>query len=112
MIGGMGLGLGIIISSLTTKYRDFAVLIGFVVQLAMYITPIAYPLSYLQNSKYKAFIELNPLSSIVELFRFIIVGKGTFSYYSIGYSVGFMFIVLIAGTLLFNKVEKSFMDTV
>lgn len=112
LMAGIGLGLGIIISSLTTKYRDMAVLVGFAVQLAMYVTPIAYPLSYLSHTKFKWLIELNPLSSVVELFRYILLGTGTFSLYSLGYSVVFMIVVLIAGTLLFNKVEKSFMDTV
>lgn len=112
LMAGIGLGLGIIISSLTTKYRDFSVLIGFAVQLAMYITPIAYPLSYLQHTKFQWLIEMNPLSSVVELFRYIVLGTGTFSVYSLGYSLGFMVVVLVIGTLLFNKVEKTFMDTV
>jgi lipopolysaccharide transport system permease protein len=112
VMAGIGLGLGIIISSLTTKYRDFAVLLGFAIQLGMYVTPVAYPLSYLQTTGYGKLIELNPLTSIVELFRYAILGKGTFTPYSIAYSVTFMIVVFLVGSILFNKVEKTFMDTV
>jgi lipopolysaccharide transport system permease protein len=112
VMAGIGLGLGITISSLTTKYRDFGVLLGFAIQLGMYVTPIAYPLSYLKNTGYSKLIELNPLTAIVELFRYAIVGKGTFTPYSIGYSLVFMIVVFIVGAILFNRVEKTFMDTV
>lgn len=112
MMAGIGLGLGIIISSLTTKYRDFVVLMTFAIQLTLYATPIAYPLSFLLHSKHKLLIQLNPLSPIVELFRYALFGVGTFSFGSICYSVLFMLGSLFAGLLLFNKVEKSFMDTV
>lgn len=112
IMAGIGLGLGIIISSLTTKYRDLSVLVSFAVQLGMYITPIAYPIAYLSHSKYKWLIDINPLSSVVELFRYVLLGAGTFSVSSISYSVVFMIVVLVVGVLLFNKVEKSFMDTV
>jgi lipopolysaccharide transport system permease protein len=112
LMAGIGLGLGIIISSLTTKYRDFAVLLTFIVQLGMYVTPIVYPLSYIESSKYRNIIQLNPVSPVVETFRYALFGKGTFDLMSIGYSVLFMIIVLFVGILFFNKVEKSFMDTV
>lgn len=112
LMAGIGLGLGIIISSLTTKYRDLAVLLTFVVQLAMYATPVAYPLSYLQGKSYKWLIDINPLTSVVECFRYALFGKGTFGLCSLTYSIVFMIVVLIAGTLFFNKVEKTFMDTV
>ena len=112
IMAGIGLGLGIIISSLTTKYRDFTVLIGFALQLAMYVTPIVYPLSFLKNKSYKWVININPITSVVEAFRYALFGKGSFSIESIGYAVGFMTLVLIIGTLIFNKVEKTFMDTV
>lgn len=108
----MGLGLGIIISSVTTKYRDFTVLIGFGVQLLMYVTPVPYPMSYLQNKSYASFIEWNPLSPLVEGFRYSLFGVGTFNIYMLLYSVAFAFISVFAGVLLFNKVERSFMDTV
>ena len=112
MMAGMGLGLGIIISSLTTKYRDFAVLIGFAVQLLMYATPVAYPLSYIKAKSYEWLITANPLTPIVEAFRFALFGKGSFDALHLMYSGIFILFTLLAGTLLFNKVERSFMDTV
>ncbi|WP_332733016.1 ABC transporter permease [Flavihumibacter sp.] len=112
IVAGLALGLGLIISALTTKYRDFTVLLGFAVQLGMYITPIAYPLSFIEDKSYKWLIMLNPLSPLIEAFRFALFGKGIFSITSISYSCLFMSICLIIGVLIFNKVEKSFMDTV
>ena len=112
MMALIGLGLGIIFSSLTTKYRDFAVLLGFGMQLAMYATPIAYPLSYLQNSSYKWLLDINPLTSVIEMFRYALFGKGVFTIASVTYSCVFIIIVLLGGIMLFNKVEKTFIDTV
>ena len=112
LMAGLGLGLGIIISSLTTKYRDFTVLMTFIIQLMMYVTPVAYPLSYLAKSKYKTLISLNPMSPVVELFRYAVFGKGTFTAGSILYSVTFVVLSLLIGLLIFTRVEKSFMDTV
>ncbi|MFN0082674.1 MAG: ABC transporter permease [Ferruginibacter sp.] len=112
MMAGMGLGLGIIISSLTTKYRDFAVLIGFAVQLLMYATPVAYPLSYIKGKSYEWLITANPLTPIVEAFRYALFGKGSFDALHLFYSGLFIVFALFVGTLLFNKVERSFMDTV
>ena len=112
MMAGMGLGLGIIISSLTTKYRDFAVLIGFAVQLLMYATPVAYPLSYIKGKSYEWLITANPLTPIVEAFRYALFGKGSFVPVHLFYSSLFILFTLLAGTLLFNKVERNFMDTV
>ncbi len=114
MMAGMGLGLGIIISSITTKYRDFNVLIGFGIQLLMYATPIVYPLSYLleKKKKYAAIIRLNPLTSIVETFRYAMFHKGTLDLFNLGYSFCFMVVVLFIGLVIFNRVEKTFMDTV
>lgn len=112
MLAGIGLGMGIIISSLTTKYRDFAVLLGFAIQLGMYATPIAYPMSYLENKSYASVIRLNPVTSIVETFRYILFGSGSFNLSGLAYSTGFMVIVMFIGMIIFNKVEKSFMDTV
>lgn len=111
MMAGMGLGLGIIISSLTTKYRDFVVLLGFAVQLLMYATPVAYPLSFL-SPKYAAIIWWNPLTSIVETFRYALFGQGTVDLLGLLYSGAFIVIVLFVGMLMFSKVERSFMDTV
>jgi lipopolysaccharide transport system permease protein len=112
MMAGMGLGLGIIISSLTTKYRDFAVLIGFAVQLLMYATPVAYPLSYIKGKSYEWLISANPLTPIVEAFRYALFGKGSFEPMHLMYSGIFIILTLFIGTVIFNKVERSFMDTV
>jgi lipopolysaccharide transport system permease protein len=112
LMAGIGLGLGIIISSLTTKYRDLALLLAFAIQLAMYATPVAYPLSFLNNKNYRNIIAMNPLTPIVEAFRYCLFGKGTFTLSTLSYSAGFMIIVLFVGVIIFNKVEKSFMDTV
>jgi lipopolysaccharide transport system permease protein len=112
IMAGIGLGLGIIISSLTTKYRDFTVLIGFAVQLLMYATPVAYPLSFLKDKSFAPIIEWNPLSPIVEGFRYALFNRGSFDMFSLGYSIVFMLVVLIFGALYFSKVERTFMDTV
>ncbi len=112
MMAGIGLGLGIIISSLTTKYRDFSVLIGFAVQLLMYATPIAYPISFLKGKSYGAWIEWNPLTPIVEAFRYALFGIGTVDGAALLCSGGFIGVVLLIGIVFFSKVERSFMDTV
>lgn len=112
LMAGIGLGSGIIISSLTTKYRDFIVLIGFAVQLLMYATPVIFPLSFLKSNRFGALIEWNPLSPIVEGFRYALFAKGSFEMVSLIYSTVFMFLVLIIGAISFNKVERTFMDTV
>ncbi|MBS1736923.1 MAG: ABC transporter permease [Bacteroidetes bacterium] len=112
MMAGMGLGLGIIISSMTTKYRDLNILIGFGMQFLMYATPIAYPLSFLQHNKYAAWIAWNPLTPIVEAFRYSIFQQGSFSAYSLLYSTAFIIVALFIGMVMFSKVERTFMDTV
>ncbi len=112
MMAALGLGLGIIISSLTTKYRDFTVLIGFAVQLLMYATPVAYPLSFLKSKSYAAWIQWNPLTPIVEAFRYALFGKGSFDAMQLCYSGGVIVVLLVIGIVVFSKVEKSFMDTV
>jgi lipopolysaccharide transport system permease protein len=112
VMAGIGLGLGIIISSLTTKYRDLSLLLAFAVQLGMYVTPIAYPLSFLSGTKYKWLININPLTSITEAFRYCLFGKGTVEVGGLLYSFIFMVLVILFGALIFNKVEKDFMDTV
>lgn len=111
LMAGLGLGFGILISSLTTKYRDLNNLLGFGIQLWMYMTPVIYPLSAL-DEKYRVFIMLNPLTPVIETFRFALLGKGTFDPMHLAYSFGFMVVLLIVGVLTFNKVEQSFMDTV
>jgi lipopolysaccharide transport system permease protein len=112
LMAGIGLGLGIIISSLTTKYRDFTVLIGFAVQLLMYATPIAYPLSFLKDKSFAPFIEWNPLSAVVEGFRYALFGIAGFDWLSLTYPFLFMVALVTIGAIIFTKVERTFMDTV
>lgn len=112
MMALLGFGLGIIVSSLTTKYRDFHLLLTFGVQLLMYATPVAYPLSYLQGNTYAAWIAYNPLSPIVETFRYALFNVGQLDWSALTYSITCIIIILFTGILLFNKVEKNFMDTV
>lgn len=107
----LGLGLGLIITALTTKYRDLAFLITFGVQLMMYATTVIYPLSA-ASSKYKWLIELNPMTGIIEAFRFGFLGQGEFTVNTFGYSVIFTLISLVLGVIFFNKTEKTFVDTV
>ncbi|MET0393394.1 MAG: ABC transporter permease [Chitinophagaceae bacterium] len=107
----MGLGAGMIISSLTTKYRDLVFLLTFGVQLMMYATPVIMPLSRMP-AKYQVFIKANPVTSLIEAFRYGFTGNGVFSWAWLLYSAGFALILLFVGTVIFNKVEKSFMDTV
>lgn len=106
----LGLGAGILISSLTTKYRDFTFLVGFGVQLAMYATPIIYPMSEVPE-RYRIFIQLNPMAAPIETFRAIFLG-GTIPWTALGLSCLVTVLLLIPAILLFNKVEKTFMDTV
>ncbi|WP_426060742.1 ABC transporter permease [Hymenobacter sp. B1770] len=111
LMGLLSLGLGMLFSALTTKYRDLAMLLTFGVQLLMYATPVIYPLSKLPL-KYKPLIMANPLSSIVETFRYGFLGSGTFSWGALGYSAAVTLAILVVGTVVFNKVQKSFTDTV
>lgn len=113
LLAGIGLGCGIIVSSVTTKYRDFALLLVFIVQLGMYATPIVYPLSSIEKEgMLKTFININPLTPIVEGFRFALFGKGTVTLGGILYSVIFTFASLLIGAITFSKTERTFMDTV
>ena len=107
----MGLGFGILVSSLTTKYRDLSFLVAFGIQLWMYATPIVYPLSQVP-SKYRLLMNLNPMTSVVEVFRLAFLGQGTVSVSGIWCSWIITILVLGIGTVLFNRVEKTFMDTV
>ena len=111
LMAGFALGLGMIISSLTTKYRDLAMFIGFGVGLLMYATPVIYPLNSVP-SKYQYIVKANPISPIVETFRYAYLGSGNFSLMHLLYSLICMLIFLFAGIIIFNKVEKNFMDTV
>ncbi|WP_304962945.1 ABC transporter permease, partial [Thomasclavelia cocleata] len=111
MIALLGLGFGIIISSLTTKYRDLAVLVTFGVQLWMYATPIVYPLSQIPL-KWQGILLLNPVAPIVETFRYAFLGSGSIPWLYLGISFVTTLIVLFSGIILFNKVQKTFMDTI
>ena len=112
MLAGLGLGFGVLISSFTTKYRDLTILFTFVVQLWMYATPIVYPISMVTNETLRTIIMLNPMTSIIEAFKYATLGQGYFSWGALGYSFAFMSILLVWGIVIFNKVQRSFMDTV
>ncbi len=112
LLAGLSLGFGILISSLTTKYRDLTILFSFVVQLWMYATPIIYPLSTVPDGKLKTLMLINPITSIVEAFKYGTLGVGMMSWGWLAYSFAFMVVLLFVGIIVFNKVEKSFMDTV
>ena len=107
----LGLGAGMLISALTTKYRDLAFLVTFGVQLMMYATPIIYPLSA-APAKYKSLIAYNPVTPIIEGIRLGLLGKGQLSFTSLIYAIGVTLIILFLGIIVFNKVEKTFVDTV
>lgn len=112
MFAGLGLGFGILISSMTTKYRDLTILFTFVVQLWMYGTPIVYPLSMVPDGHLRTLIMLNPMTSLIEAFKYATIGQGYFSWFAIGYSFLFMCILLVVGIVVFNRIQRSFMDTV
>ena len=109
----LGLGVGIIVSSLTTKYRDLAIAVGFGVQLWMYASPVVYPLSMLDNSpRLRVLVQLNPMTSPIEIFRMATLGTGTVTAFGIVYSLIFTAAALVLGVVLFSRIEKTFMDTV
>lgn len=112
IIAALALGFGIIVSSLTTKYRDLTILFTFVVQLWMYGTPVIYPLSYINNETLKLLLKLNPVTGVVETFKYAFLGVGEFSWGLLAYSAGFAVVILLIGIVIFNKVQRSFMDTV
>jgi lipopolysaccharide transport system permease protein len=111
LMAALGLGSGIIVSSMTTRYRDLRFLVQFGVQLLMYSTPVIFPLSKLPE-QYRWIMLANPMTSIIETFRYAFLGTGTFSWPQLGYTAAATAILLAAGILLFNHVEKTFMDTV
>lgn len=111
LMAALGLGAGMIISAMTTKYRDLAFLITFGIQLLMYATTVIYPLSA-APPKYKWLIALNPMTSLIETFRYGFLGRGSFSLVSLGYSALVTCGLMVAGIIIFNKVEKNFVDTV
>lgn len=110
----LGLGVGIIISSITTKYRDLSILVGFGVNLWMYVTPVVYPISQAASisESISKIVMLNPVAPIVNNFRYIVLGCGSFDCFYWGISWIVTFVVLFIGILIFNRVEKTFMDTV
>lgn len=112
MLAGLSLGFGILFSSMTTKYRDLQLLLSFFVSLWMYATPVIYPLSTITNPKLLLVMQLNPLTGIVEFFKYGMLGVGCHEWWMLGYSFGFMVMLLIIGVVVFNKVQRSFMDTV
>lgn len=111
-LGMLGLGCGIIISSLTTKYRDLSILVGFGVSLWMYITPIVYPISQLGDGLLKTVLLINPVTAPVEVFRYAVLGQGTIMPGALAFSGGLTVVILLLGIMIFNRVEKTFMDTV
>jgi len=112
MLAGLALGFGILFSSLTTKYRDLQLLLTYFVSLWMYATPIIYPLSTITHPKLHFLMSLNPLTGIVEAFKYGFLGAGEFSWGLLAYSFCFMVVLLAIGIVIFNRVQKTFMDTV
>ena len=114
MLGCLGLGFGLIISSMTTKYRDLRFLISFGVQLWMYVTPVIYPLSVMKNNfpYYMWVIVANPLTSILESFKYGFTGVGVFNWGYLAYSFVFTVVILLLGIVVFNRVQKNFMDVI
>ena len=111
-LGLLSLGCGIIISSLTTKYRDLSIVVTFGIQLWMYATPIVYPMSQLSGGFMETVLKINPVTAPVEIFRYAVLGQGTISWFSYGLSWVITVLVVFVGIMIFNHVEKTFMDTV
>lgn len=107
----LGLGIGLIITAMTTKYRDLSFLVTFAVQLLMYMTTVIYPLSA-APAKYRYLIELNPMTTIIETMRYAFLGSGSFDSFNLAYSVVVTLVILFAGIIIFNRTERSFVDTV
>lgn len=114
LMAALGLGLGMIISALTTKYRDLSFLIAFGIQLMMYLTTVIYPLSYVKAKfpDYQWLVEYNPMTSIIEAFRYGFLGEGTFTMPSLMATSAMTFLILLVGVVIFNRVERTFVDTV
>ncbi|HBZ33680.1 MAG TPA: ABC transporter permease [Bacteroidales bacterium] len=112
LLAGLALGFGLVFSSLTTKYRDLQFLLSFFVSLWMYATPVIYPLSTITNPKLRLIMSLNPLTGITEAFKYGMLGVGQFSWSMLGYSAAFMVVLVFLGIVIFNRVQRSFMDTV
>ena len=112
MIQSLALGLGLIVSSLTTKYRDLTNFFGVFVSLWMYATPIVYPLSYVTNPTLHKIMLFNPMTAVIETFKYGAYGAGEFSWTALGYSAGVLFVLLIIGIAMFNRKQKFFIDTI
>jgi lipopolysaccharide transport system permease protein len=110
-MAALGLGFGILVSSLTTKYRDLTFVVSFGVQLWMYATPVVYPMSQVPE-KWQWLYALNPMASIVEVFRFAFLGAGSIQTWQLGLSLVSTLCILFTGIVMFSRVEKTFMDTV
>lgn len=108
----MAVGFGMMISSVTTKYRDVQIIFGRIISLWVYITPVIYPLSMVTNPKLHLLMSLNPVTPVIEAFKYSLLGQGQFSWLWLGYSIVMTVIMLLIGLVMFNKVQKSFMDTV
>ena len=112
MLAGLALGFGILFSSMTTKYRDLQLMLDYFVRLWMYATPVVWPLSTITNAKLHLAMSLNPLTPIIEAFKYGFLGAGEFSWGGLAYSFAFMVVLLVVGVVLFNRVQRTFMDTV
>lgn len=112
LLAFMAVGFGMIFSSMTTKYRDLQIMLAKIISLWVYITPVIYPLSMVSNEKLNLAMSLNPVTPVMEAIKYSLLGQGQFSWLWLGYSALFTLILLIIGLMLFNKVQKSFMDTV
>ena len=108
----MAVGFGMIFSSMTTKYRDLQIMLAKIISLWVYITPVIYPLSMVTNPKLHLAMSLNPVTPVMEAIKYSLLGQGQFSWLWLAYSAVFTFVLLVIGLMLFNKVQKSFMDTV
>ena len=112
LLAFMAVGFGMIFSSMTTKYRDLQIMLNKIISLWVYVTPVIYPLSMVTNEKLHLAMSLNPVTPIMEAVKYSLLGQGQFSWIWLAYSAGFTLVLLIFGLMLFNKVQKSFMDTV
>ena len=112
LLAFMAVGFGMIFSSMTTKYRDLQIMLAKIISLWVYVTPVIYPLSMVTNDKLHLAMSLNPVTPVMEAIKYSLLGQGQFSWLWLGYSAAFTLILLIFGLMLFNKVQKSFMDTV
>lgn len=112
LLAFMSVGFGMIFSSMTTKYRDLQIMLAKIISLWVYITPVIYPLSMVTNPKLHLAMSLNPVTPVMEAIKYSLLGQGQFSWLWLGYSALFTLVLLVFGLMMFNKVQKSFMDTV